>query len=64
MLALVPRAMQGTHITAEPVRMTRARKVTITSTEPLPVHADGEILYTNAHQLTVELLPAALDVIA
>lgn len=64
MLALVPKAMQGTHVTAEPVRMTRARKVTITSAEPLPVHADGEILYTDAHQLTVELLPAALDVMA
>lgn len=64
MLALVPKAMQGTHITAESVRMTRARKITITSADPLPVHADGEILYTDAHELAVELLPAALDVIA
>ncbi|MCE7984122.1 MAG: diacylglycerol kinase family lipid kinase [Caldilinea sp. CFX5] len=64
MLALVPRAMQGTHITAEPVHMTRARKVTITSADPLPVHADGEILYTDAHQLAVELLPARLAVIS
>lgn len=64
MLALVPSAMQGTHITAKPVRMTRARQVTITSADPLPVHADGEILYTDAHELTVELLPAVLDVIA
>lgn len=63
MLALVPKAMQGTHVTAEPVRMTRAGKVTIASADPLPVHADGEILYTDAHHLTVELLPAALDVI-
>lgn len=64
MLALVPKAMQGTHITAEPVHMTRARQVTITSADPLPVHADGEILYTDAHELRVELLPAALDVMA
>lgn len=64
MLALVPKAMQGTHVTAEPVRMTRARKIAITSADPLPVHADGEILYTDAHELTVELLPAALAVVA
>jgi len=63
-LGFVPSAMRGTHITAEPVRMSRARRLTITSGEPLPVHADGEILYTDAHELTVELLPAALDVIA
>lgn len=63
MLALVPKAMQGTHINEEPVHMTRARKITLTSAEPLPVHADGEILYTDAHELEVELLPAALEVI-
>ncbi|MEZ4865982.1 MAG: diacylglycerol kinase family lipid kinase [Caldilineaceae bacterium] len=64
MLALVPSAMRGTHITAKPVQMSRARRITVTSHDPLPVHVDGEILYTDAHDLTVELLPAALDVIA
>ncbi len=63
-LGFVPSAMRGTHITAEPVRMSRARRLTINSAEPLPVHADGEILYTDAHQLTVELLPAMLEVIS
>jgi YegS/Rv2252/BmrU family lipid kinase len=63
-LGFVPSAMRGTHITAEPVHMSRTRRLTITSGEPLPVHADGEILYTDAHELTVELLPAALAVIA
>ena len=62
-LGFVPSAMRGTHITAEAVRMSRTRRLTITSGEPLPVHADGEILYTDAHQLTVELLPAALGVL-
>ena len=62
-LGFVPSAMRGTHITAEAVRMSRTRRLTITSGEPLPVHADGEILYTDAHELTVELLPAALAVI-
>lgn len=64
MLALVPSAMKGTHITAESVRMSRARQITVTSADPLPVHADGEILYTDAHHLEVTLLPSTLDVIA
>lgn len=64
MLALVPSAMKGTHITAEPVRMSRARQITVSSADPLPVHADGEILYTDAHHLEIGLLPAALDVLA
>lgn len=64
MLALVPSAMKGTHITAPPVRMSRARRITVTSADPLPVHADGEILYTDADHLEVTLLPAALEVIA
>lgn len=64
MLALVPSAMKGTHITAPPVRMSRARRIMVTSADPLPVHADGEILYTDAYHLEVTLLPAALDVLA
>lgn len=63
-LGFVPSAMRGTHVTAEPVHMTRARRIIVTSADPLPVHADGEILYTDAHRLEVELLPARLDVIA
>jgi diacylglycerol kinase (ATP) len=62
-LALIPDVMKGTHINKEPVRMAQARKVVVTSDEPLPVHADGEILYTDARQLVVEILPQKLDVI-
>ena len=62
-LALVPEVMKGTHINKRPVHMARARRVVITSDEPLPVHADGEILYTDAHRLEVELLPQKLEVI-
>lgn len=63
-LALVPHVMKGTHVNKEPVRMARARNVVVTSDEPLPVHADGEILYSDAHRLAVELLPQKLAVIS
>jgi diacylglycerol kinase (ATP) len=62
-LALVPKVMKGTHVTEPPVRMLRAAKVTVTSDDPLPVHADGDIIYTDAHSLEVEVLPGALRVI-
>ncbi|MFQ6014853.1 MAG: diacylglycerol/lipid kinase family protein [Anaerolineae bacterium] len=62
-LYLVPHVMRGTHIDKEPVTMAKARKVVITSEEPLPVLADGEILYTNAHRLEMELFPKHLRVL-
>src|SRR5438093_1250310 len=56
-LALVPHVMKGTHVNKPAVRMARAAHITIQSEQPLPVHADGEILYTGAHELDVTLLP-------
>ncbi len=63
-LALVPQVMKGTHITKESSHTLRARKIVITSEEPLPVHADGEVLYTDARQMEIEILPGALNVLA
>jgi YegS/Rv2252/BmrU family lipid kinase len=62
MLALTPQVMKGVHIHDPAVRMVHARRITITSSEPLPVHADGEILYSDAHQLEIEVLPGKLEV--
>jgi hypothetical protein len=30
----------------------------------LPVHADGEILWNDAHRVEIEVLPSRLDVVA
>jgi YegS/Rv2252/BmrU family lipid kinase len=62
-LGLVPKVMKGKHITEKPVRMLRTRTITVSSDAPLPVHADGDILYTDAHRLEVEVLPGKLRVI-
>jgi YegS/Rv2252/BmrU family lipid kinase len=65
MLGLVPHVMRGTHVDKPLVRMTRARRVTITSDEPLPMHADGETVQSDFHQrIEAELLPQKLEVIA
>lgn len=63
-LRLIPEILQGTHVDKEPVTMARARRVTIESTYPLPVQADGEILATRATHLELEIAPQELRVIA
>jgi len=62
-LALVPDVMRGTHVKHPEVQMVRARRIVVTSDEPLPVHADGEIVYTDATRVEAELLPHKLDLI-
>ena len=63
-LALVPHVMKGTHINREPVRMARARRVTITSDDPLPMHADGETVGSDyQREIVAEVLPQKLEVI-
>ena len=62
-LALVPYVMKGTHVTHPEVQMARARRIVVTSDEPLPVHADGEIIYTSATRIEAELLPRKLELI-
>jgi len=62
-LRLLPELMRGTHVDKEPVTMARAKRVVIDSPDPLPVHADGEIIYTDAHHLEIEIIPRRLRVI-
>jgi diacylglycerol kinase (ATP) len=64
LLRLVPRVMRGTHVRMPEVHVHRARHVHITSPDPLPVHADGEILGDAVHELELELLPGRLTVLA
>jgi diacylglycerol kinase (ATP) len=63
-LQLVPRIMRGTHGGDRRLRLTRARRVTIESAEPLLVEADGEIAFQDASRLEVGLLPGALTVLS
>ena len=63
-LGLVPHVMKGTHVDKKPVQMKRARRIVITSPEPLPVHADGEILGTDLRRLEIDVLPGRLSLLA
>lgn len=63
-LRLVPKVLRGTHVRDAAVRVYRTRRVAITSSVPLPMHADGEILSGGATRLEIEILPRALNVLA
>jgi YegS/Rv2252/BmrU family lipid kinase len=60
MLGIIPHFMAGTHVGRDPVTMARARNVTITSPDDLPVHCDGEMLCTAGHRLDIEMVPGCL----
>lgn len=62
-LGLVPRVLRGTHIDLPGVHFLRARQVTIECDEPLPVHADGEMLQHGTERLDIKVLPGALQVV-
>lgn len=46
MVAMLVRAMRGTHVTSPLVDMRRSRAIELTSDRPLPIHVDGEIFAT------------------
>jgi diacylglycerol kinase (ATP) len=60
----IPRLMEGTHTSLKQVTMGRARNIRVTCSAPLPVATDGEVISIAARDITVETLPAALEVLA
>lgn len=62
-LQLLPKAMKGTHRNEPEVELARFTHLVIESEQSLPVHADGEILWNDAHRVEVQVLPGLLEVI-
>ena len=63
-LRLVPRVLRGTHADHPAVRIFRSDRLLIECDTGTPVHADGEIRYTDAQRLEITVLPRRLRVIA
>jgi diacylglycerol kinase (ATP) len=61
-LQLVPKILKGAHAGDRRLRLVRARRMRIESAEPLLVEADGEIAFTDAKQIDIDLLPGAIGV--
>lgn len=61
---LIPLFIQGKQEGQPEIKMRRSRKVTVTALEgDFPAHADGETLCLKGTELSLELIPDALEVI-
>jgi diacylglycerol kinase family enzyme len=60
----IPKVMEGTHTGLRQVTMGRARTITVSSSAPIPVATDGEVISTDARIVVVETIPEAIDVLA
>ena len=66
MFRLLPEVMKGTHARFPQVRVNKFKQLKIKSDRPLVIHTDGEIYAgfgTDVRELSVEILPSALEVI-
>ncbi len=67
MISLLIKAIKGNHVNAEQVTMRKSKRIILQSDRPLPIHIDGEVFAhpaDNICRVTLEVLPAALRVIA
>lgn len=62
-LRLLPKTFNGSHIYDRRVLLTHGTWVRLHSADPLPVLTDGEIIYEDAHELDIRLLPRAVRLI-
>ncbi|NOZ49673.1 MAG: diacylglycerol kinase family lipid kinase [Chloroflexi bacterium] len=62
-MQLLPKTFNGSHIQDKRVALLRTDRLRIHSDDPLPVLSDGEIIYTDAHELDIRLLPQAVRLI-
>lgn len=62
-LSLLPKVMHGQHLGDRRIKYLQTPQLTIESTDPLIVEADGELPYLTAHKVEVEILPKHLRVI-
>ena len=67
MFRMIPEFMRGTHARFKEVHLGSFRQLKLVADRPLLIHTDGEVFAnatTNVQELTVEILPKALKVIA
>jgi diacylglycerol kinase (ATP) len=61
---LIPYFLKGTQDGQPEIKMRKSKKVTVAALDGnFPAHADGEMLCYNGTELTMELLPAQLEII-
>ncbi len=66
MFRLVIDVLRGTHVRSPHVQMGSLRRLVLHADRPLYIHTDGEIYAgfgTNTRQLTIEVIPGAIEVL-
>jgi diacylglycerol kinase (ATP) len=63
LLRLLPQTFKGTHIHHPQVVYLKTTALSITSSPPTPIQADGEIIAENATEITYQVIPSKLRVI-
>jgi YegS/Rv2252/BmrU family lipid kinase len=63
-LQLLPQVLKGQHMSHPKVVKFRTGRLSVEADVALPIHADGELTYTGAKKLEIEVLPRALEVIS
>jgi YegS/Rv2252/BmrU family lipid kinase len=62
-LTLLPKALQGTHVSDPAFTLVRCRKIHISCRDTLPVQLDGEVAASNAEELAIEIQPQRLEIV-
>jgi YegS/Rv2252/BmrU family lipid kinase len=63
-IRLMPRVMRGKHFDIPGVKFFKEKRLHIFADSEFSVHADGEIIGEGVHEVALEVMPAALDIIA
>lgn len=64
LLAILPRAIKGAHVSARGVEMYRGATVSVSSETPFPIHVDGEYLGRRETPLHLKIIRGALPVLS
>lgn len=63
MLRLIPRFMNGSHLTHPAITEYRGKHILIESEDPMPLHLDGEIPCEFAHRIEISIVPGCLRMV-
>ncbi len=62
-LRIIPRVLRGTHVSMEGIHYLQAKMITVRSSAGFAVHADGEVLTEDSHEVGIRVLPRSLGVL-
>ncbi len=63
MLRNLPKVMTGSHLGLKEVSLYQVREIRIQSKDALPIHADGEVVSLDAHDIRMRIIPSALTAV-